>query len=72
MICPQGIRAGEATYTTAAPSRIRGDIDAAVASVRQMLGPYVADGPLVYVGFSLGAMNGIEVVSKAGALFLPA
>jgi hypothetical protein len=61
ILCPHG------TPVDAAPGRglafagvelTRREIDAGLAELKARFGPYVADGPMIYAGFSLGAILG--------------
>jgi pimeloyl-ACP methyl ester carboxylesterase len=44
---------------------VRREIDAALVSLRARFGDYLFSGPLVYVGFSLGAIVGVGIVTGA-------
>lgn len=69
VVCPEGVSAGGEKFSTADSKRLESDIRAAVDATRTIFGTYVAPGPLLYAGFSLGAMHGVAVVSHSGALF---
>jgi predicted esterase len=69
IVCPQGLSAGGGKFSTAGADRLSADIDRAVALVREQFGPYVAPGPLLYAGFSLGAMHGVSVVANHGETY---
>ncbi|HEY3592471.1 MAG TPA: hypothetical protein VGL13_01300 [Polyangiaceae bacterium] len=71
IICPRGIADGPSAekYHTPSPSRILQDVDATLAALRRRFGPYVADGPLLYAGFSLGASHGASVIAQRAAMF---
>ncbi|MDB4941195.1 MAG: uncharacterized protein JWP97_729 [Labilithrix sp.] len=51
-------------YVADVPSLER-EIDAGLAALRAQHGPYVAAGPVLYVGFSRGAFLGASLVGKA-------
>lgn len=70
IVCPQGVpyRGGLAW---GAPSVMIERIDRAIALVRDKYGPFVADGPVVYAGWSLGATRGPGVVALRPGLFEP-
>ncbi len=69
VICPQGLPAGGDKFTPGGAARIARDIHAAIMSVRAEFGRYVAPGPLVYAGFSLGAIQGVPLVAATGAKY---
>src|SRR5262249_7351076 len=50
-------------WTYGKPADVRSEIDAALASLRVRYGDYVARGPVLYAGFSLGAILGVSIVS---------
>lgn len=45
------------------------EIDAALAALEARYGPYIAPGPIVYAGFSLGAIQGVRIVSERPSSF---
>jgi hypothetical protein len=67
ILCPHGvpvdgpIRSGLAF---AGAERTRREIDAALAALKTRFTPYVADGPMIYAGFSLGAILGVTIVAN--------
>jgi predicted esterase len=71
IICPRGIALGSAaqTYVTPRPEQIEQDVNAALAAVRARFGRYVADGPLLYAGFSLGAIRGAKLIADRASTF---
>jgi predicted esterase len=68
IVCPQGITSGE-VFTTSPPARLLEDIDAAVRALSERFGRYVAGGPLLYAGFSLGAVYGAKIAAQRAAQF---
>jgi pimeloyl-ACP methyl ester carboxylesterase len=68
IVCPRGIPRPDANasldrWTYGKPADVRGEIDAALAALRVRFGDYVASGPIIYFGFSLGAILGVGIVS---------
>lgn len=68
VVCPRGIPRrdappGENRWTYGKPGDVRREIDAALTALRVRFGDYVAAGPMVYAGFSLGAILGVGIVS---------
>jgi len=53
----------------AGAERTRREIDAGLAALKTRFGPYVADGPMIYAGFSLGAILGVAIVADDPARF---
>lgn len=70
IVCPQGVpyRGGLAW---GAPSNMIERIDRSLAMLRERYGAWVADGPVVYAGWSLGATRGPSVVALRPGLFEP-
>jgi len=71
IVCPRGLSHGgtpEKYWSPGAP-RIEEDIESAVAAVRARFGAHVAEGPLLYAGFSLGASQGAQVLADEPKLF---
>jgi predicted esterase len=62
IICPRGTAAALDKFDTPSPMRIEEDVRATVALLRARFGRYVAEGPLIYAGFSLGASHGSKVL----------
>lgn len=63
VVCPRGLPSGD-VFVTAPPKQLGADIDAALAALRARFGAYVAEGPVVYAGFSLGAIHAAKVLSE--------
>jgi len=71
IICPRG-HAQDATaqkYDTPSSEWIEHDVEGALAVLRARFGRYVADGPLLFAGFSLGAAHGVAVVVNRPAMY---
>jgi hypothetical protein len=66
ILCPHGIPvdapAGRG-LAFAGAERTRREIDAGLAALKVRFGSYVADGPMIYAGFSLGAIVGVPIVA---------
>jgi hypothetical protein len=72
ILCPHGVPVDAAPgrgLTFAGVERTRREIDAGLAALRARFGPYVADGPMIYAGFSLGAILGVPIVADDPARF---
>ncbi len=72
IVCPRGVPQGPSApdkFASPGPDRIREDIVSALAALRARFKGYVADGPLLYAGFSLGAIHGAKVIATDGAMF---
>jgi hypothetical protein len=70
VVCPAGVpyRGGLAW---GAPSVMIERIDRAIAAAREHFGAFVADGPIAYAGWSLGATRGPSVVALRPGIFEP-
>ena len=71
IICPRGVSEGPSSqkYVTPTAAWIEQDVTAAIKALRARFGGYVADGPLLYAGFSLGASRGARVIAGRAATF---
>lgn len=69
VLCPRGLRSDDVpgTWTWATHDALDAEIDHAVAALRARFPEHVADGPLVYAGFSLGSFYGAKIVSESPA-----
>lgn len=66
ILCPHGVPADAPAgrgLAFAGAERTRREIDAGLAALKTRFGPYVADGPMIYAGFSLGAILGVVIVA---------
>jgi pimeloyl-ACP methyl ester carboxylesterase len=68
ILCPRGIPHGTG-FAYGTPDRLYGEIKAGLAALQKKYPEHVADGPVVYAGFSLGANYGANVIAKEPALF---
>lgn len=72
ILCPRGVRRTDSpsredtrfTYTSG--ERFFAEVDAGMAALRAEWPDFVSDGPLLMVGFSLGALNGARMATRAG------
>jgi predicted esterase len=55
VVCPQGVKMDALRFAWDAPHTIEQRVEGALDAVRARFGPYVATGPVIYVGFSQGA-----------------
>jgi hypothetical protein len=72
ILCPHGVPVTAAPgqgLAFAGAERTRREIDAGLAALRARFGPYVAEGPMTYAGFSLGAIHGVTIVADDPARF---
>jgi len=74
VVCPRGIPRPDAPrsldrWTYGKGSDVRAEVQAALAAVRTRFEGYVAGGPLLYTGFSLGAIHGVGIVAGDGQTF---
>lgn len=68
ILCPHGVQRG-ATLSFRDGPTTRAEIDAGLDALRARFGRYVAEGPLVYAGFSRGAIVGVPLVVADPARF---
>jgi predicted esterase len=71
VVCPRGIPRPDAPrsldrWTYGKGSDVRAEVEAALAAVRARFEGYVASGPILYTGFSLGAIHGVGIVASDG------
>jgi predicted esterase len=74
VLCPRGVPRRDAPasadrWTYGKPADVRHEIEAALGALRARFGDYIAPGPIVYVGFSLGAILGVGIVAGDGERF---
>jgi predicted esterase len=48
---------------------VRAELDAGLSALRERFGDYVDDGPLIFIGFSLGAIYGVPLIQKSPERF---
>jgi hypothetical protein len=69
IICPRGTATGDGRYYWSSSEQLGKVVDRAVSALRARYGPYVAEGPMVYAGFSAGAIYGTSLVRDRAADF---
>ncbi len=72
VLCPHGVPADAPARRGLAFAGVeptRREIDAGLAALKARFGAYVADGPMIYAGFSLGAILGVAIVADDPAHF---
>lgn len=74
VVCPRGIPRPDAPrsldrWTYGKGTDVRAEVDAAIAALRAKFGDHVASGPILYTGFSLGAIHGVGIVASDAARF---
>lgn len=71
VLCPRGISRPDSPsrddvrFTYATNAALEVEIDAALAALRARFGEHVGEGPIVYTGFSLGAIMGVAIAARA-------
>jgi hypothetical protein len=74
VVCPRGIPRPDAPksldrWTYGKGTDVRAEIDAALAALQTRFPGYVAEGPILYAGFSLGAIHGVGIVASDAKRF---
>jgi predicted esterase len=74
VLCPRGVSRKDAPasldrWTYPKPADVRHEIEAALAALDARFGDYIAPGPILYIGFSLGAILGVGIVAGDAARF---
>lgn len=74
IVCPRGIPRPDAPppldrWTYGKGADVQREVDAVLLALETRFGAHIARGPLVYVGFSLGAILGVGIVSRDPARF---
>ncbi|MET0593211.1 MAG: hypothetical protein ABW133_10960 [Polyangiaceae bacterium] len=74
VVCPRGIPRPDAPrsldrWTYGNGTAVRAEIDASIAALRARFGDYIAEGPILYTGFSLGAIHGVGIVASDAARY---
>lgn len=72
VLCPRGFRMSNAPdkgFSWQGAGALAKEVDAAIDAVRARHGAEIADGPILYAGFSFGATLGVEVVQRDPARF---
>ena len=69
VVCPQGKSLGGGLHAWESPEAVRRRIELAVSAVRKRFGAYVAEGPMIYAGFSQGANRAEATLLNEAHLF---
>ncbi len=74
ILCPRGVPRGDVPksydrWEYGSAKSAEQEIDAGVAALREKFADYLGQGPIVYVGFSLGAILGTTIVKKTPARY---
>jgi hypothetical protein len=75
VLCPRGIprtdspAPDDVRFTFAGVEALAREIDAGIAALRVRFGPHVDGGPMLYAGFSLGAILGVPIVARDPSRF---
>ena len=75
VLCPRGIARTDSPgpddvrFTFAGVEALAREIDAGLAALRARFGPHVAEGPMLYAGFSLGAILGVPFAARDPSRF---
>jgi predicted esterase len=62
IVCPEGAPTGDDRFYWLSTKELQRRVDGAVAAVRERFGGYVSNAPMVYAGFSAGAIYGASLV----------
>lgn len=67
VVCPSATKVKKDTFVWSSSAQLDATVDAALLALRARYGPYVAEGPAIYVAFSQGAnLAGPVLVRKDG------
>lgn len=74
VVCPRGVKhpnspPGDARHRYASNAALEKEVHAALGALRARFGELVDPGPVVYAGFSQGAIMGAPILSRNPALF---
>lgn len=75
VLCPRGVvlddspSPSDLRYKFTSAQALEKEIDAGLQALKQQFSDYVADGPAIFVGFSLGAIYGVDVVLNKPEMF---
>lgn len=71
VVCPRGVGRPDSPsrddprFTYASNAHLEKEIEATLAALRARFAGYVGEGPIVYTGFSLGAIMGVAIAARA-------
>ncbi len=74
ILCPRGVPRGDVPKSAdrweyGSAKLTEQELDAGIAALREKFAAYLVEGPIVYVGFSLGAILGTAIVKKSPARY---
>lgn len=69
VVCPQGAPLGNGTFYWRSTEHLAETVELALAALRARFGSYVLEGPMVYAGFSAGAIYGAGLVMREPSRF---
>jgi pimeloyl-ACP methyl ester carboxylesterase len=75
VLCPRGVARPDSPshddvgFTYPTNQVLEAEVTAALAALRAEYAPYVAEGRVVWTGFSLGAIMGVPIAARAPELF---
>jgi hypothetical protein len=69
IICPRGTPTGDGRYYWRSTRDLGRVVDLAIVALRERFGAYVAEGPMLYAGFSAGAIYGALLVRDRASEF---
>jgi hypothetical protein len=69
VLCPRGDAQPDKTFRYASGPALAREIDAGIRALAERYPGFVDEGPIVYTGFSLGAILGVGIVSHDAARF---
>jgi hypothetical protein len=75
VLCPRGVArtdspsAEDIRFTYASREKFLAELDAALSAFREKYGAFAEDGPMIYTGFSLGAIYGVAAILRDPAKF---
>jgi predicted esterase len=74
VLCPRGVPRTDVPksldrWTYGAAQKVEDELVASLEALRAAHGAHVADGPVLFTGFSLGAIVGVRILQRHGARF---
>jgi hypothetical protein len=69
IVCPQGAPASDGRFYWQSTAHLTRVVDKALVALRARFGSYVADGPMLYAGFSAGVIYGASLARDRAAEF---
>jgi predicted esterase len=69
IVCPEGTPTADDRFYWSSTAELSAKIERAIVGTRRRFGAYVAEGPMLYAGFSAGAIYGAALVRDQAARF---